>query len=402
MNQFVAPRWHIITAGLAMFSMFFGAANVVFPLMLGFESGALVWYAITGFTLTAVASPFVGLVSMVLYQGDYKKFFFRLGRLPGMFFIVLIVSLIGPFAGIPRCIALSYTTIALSLPNISLFWFSLFFALGIFALSVRESKIIDVLGKVLSPLLLCSLLLIVVRGLWGVGAYVVPDVTPGRLFLESLYSGYQTMDLLAAMFFSSVVLVLLNRVLRMEGVHDGALVRYITFRAGLVGACLLGLVYSGLSLVAARWSAVLAIGSVDESLGALSAFLLGDIGGFLAGVTVVLACLTTAITLATVFSTFLHAELCMRSVSYTTCLVITILVSVFFANQGFAWIITHVWPILKICYPALVMLACMNILYKTIGFSMVKIPVFVTLCITGIVMFSADIIALARSLGLYW
>ena len=66
---------HIITTGLAMFSMFFGAGNIVFPLALGQQAGSMAWVAILGFLITAVGVPFMGLVSMILFEGNYKKFF---------------------------------------------------------------------------------------------------------------------------------------------------------------------------------------------------------------------------------------------------------------------------------------------------------------------------------------
>lgn len=371
-------RQDVITTGLAMFSMFFGAGNVVFPLKLGIDAGVYALYTMAGFLITAVASPFIGLSSMILYDGDYKKFFYRLGPLPGSFLIALIVSLIGPFAGIPRCVALSHTTISMFAPDISIFWFSIFSGVAIFLFSIRESKIIDALGRVLSPLLLICLAIIIGKGLFGGPPALVPQESALVFFLRGLYGGYQTMDLLAAMFFSSVVLVILKRSLLVRDAKENALIAQMTLKAGMIGATLLALVYGGLCLVASRWSSQIIGIAHDQAMGAISYVILGMVGGVIASTAVALACLTTAITLATVFSEYLHQDLLNRRVPYGTCLLTTIVISIIFANQGFEWIIMHVWPILKLCYPALVVLALMNILYKLAGFKPVKIPVLLT------------------------
>lgn len=377
----------VVTTGLAMFSMFFGAGNVVFPLKLGIEAGGYGLYAFIGFAITAIASPFIGLASMVLYDGDYKKFFYRLGAATGSILIVLIVCLIGPLAAIPRCIALSHTTISMFAPDISIFWFSMFSGFAIFLFSIKESRIIDVLGRVLSPFLLVSLAIIIIKGFFGSPPLVWPDQGALAFFCHGLYGGYQTMDLLAAMFFSSVVLVLLKRSLNARDAHDNKRIALATLQSGMIGGFLLAVVYGGLCIVASLWSGMLQDVPYDMTMGVISYNILGSFGGLIASICVALACLTTAITLATVFSEYVHQEIFSRRLPYSVCLLGTVLISVIFANQGFDWIIFYVWPILKLCYPALIVLAIVNILYKLTGFRWVKVPVFLAFIGTIIVMY---------------
>src|ERR1700730_16757905 len=99
-----------LATGLAMFSMFFGAGNIVFPLALGQIAQDKNFYAILGMLITAVGVPFLGLIAMTLFDGDYKRFFGRIGKVPGFIVAACIMGLIGPFGAIPRCIALSYST----------------------------------------------------------------------------------------------------------------------------------------------------------------------------------------------------------------------------------------------------------------------------------------------------
>src|SRR3984893_3016927 len=96
-----------IATGLVMFTMFFGAGNVVFPLALGQYAQDKNFYAILGLLITAVGVPFLGLIAMTLFNGDYKSFFDRIGKIPGFIVAAVILGLIGPFGAIPRCVALS-------------------------------------------------------------------------------------------------------------------------------------------------------------------------------------------------------------------------------------------------------------------------------------------------------
>src|SRR5262245_56453174 len=104
-------RKAIVSTGLAIFAMFFGAGNIVFPLALGQFTQDKTVYGILGLIITAVFVPLIGLLSMLLFEGDYDSFFRRIGKIPGIFVAVSILGLIGPFGGIPRCITISFSTL---------------------------------------------------------------------------------------------------------------------------------------------------------------------------------------------------------------------------------------------------------------------------------------------------
>src|ERR1700722_11983722 len=93
-----------LSLGLAMFSMFFGAGNVIFPLALGQFAGDKNLYAILGLILTAALIPAAGVFAMILFEGNYKNFFGRLGKVPGFLLAFTTISLLGPLGSTPRCI----------------------------------------------------------------------------------------------------------------------------------------------------------------------------------------------------------------------------------------------------------------------------------------------------------
>ena len=104
--------------GLAMFSMFFGAGNIIYPLAVGQYAGDKNLFAMFGLILTAAIMPIAGVIAMILFDGNYRQFFERLGRIPGFLLALTIISLLGPLGSTPRCIALSYVTLKSSFEHI--------------------------------------------------------------------------------------------------------------------------------------------------------------------------------------------------------------------------------------------------------------------------------------------
>lgn len=372
---------NIIATGLAMFSMFFGAGNVVFPLLVGIEAKDHNIYAILGLLLTAVGVPFLGLFSMTLFDGDYKSFFNRIGKVPGFLVAALIMGLIGPFGALPRCIALSHSTTEMFFPGMSLELFSLISCVLIFLLTFRKSQIVDVLGYYLTPLLLLSLAIIVVKGIIFSPAFTPSDLTPKEAFSLGFFQGYQTMDLLGAFFFSGVVIACLKpEKTSEEGQHKRIL--KLMGQASLIGALLLSLIYIGFSFVSAFNGADLLLAEKDKILGQTALLILGPTAGIVASIAVALACLTTAIALACVFAEFLHNDITLGKLGYIPSLIVTLIISYFVSIRNFNQIVAFLAPILEILYPALIVLAFFNILHKLYRVKMIKIPAALTLIAT--------------------
>ena len=371
-----------IATGLAMFSMFFGAGNVVFPLALGQVSQSHTLYAILGLLFTAVGVPFMGLIAMTLYDGHYKVFFDRIGKRAGFLVALFIMGLIGPLGALPRCIALSYSTLQLYFPEMSIFLFSFVSCLIIFAFTYKKNSILDVLGYILTPILLFSLGFIIVKGLIISPQMPATDLNKMEVFIRGLKDGYQTMDLIGAFFFSSVILSCLKAdPENNKKTNDKAIIK-MTLKASIIGASLLSLVYIGFSLVAAFHSESLSGVNQDQLIGMIAIHVLGPYAGVFACIAVALACLTTAIALAAVFAEFLHKDIFQNKVGYIQALIGTLIVTFFISTLNFMGIAKILFPILQICYPALIALSLLNLAYKLFHFKPIKIPVLVVLVIS--------------------
>jgi len=374
----------VVATGLAMFSMFFGAGNIVFPLALGQVSQDQTKFTILGLLLSAVVVPFTGLISMILFNGDYRAFFERIGKWPGFIVTIIIMGLLGPFGALPRCITLSYSSIMMFLPEdtMSITMFSILSCFIILFFSAKSSKILDVLGYILTPFLLISLGIIIAVGFYYAPPMPESQFQPLPMFMLGFKEGYQTMDLIGAFFFSSVVLLGLRSDFYPKSTDDQKNLVSIALKASLIGAFLLAMVYIGFTFLAAHMSLALTDVPKDKLLGTIALQVLGPSAGIITSIAVALACLTTAIALASVFAHFLHRDILHNKVRYLPCLIATLALTAFISTFQFTGIVKLLAPPLAACYPALIALSIVNIFYKLYDFKPVKIIVLIIFLVT--------------------
>lgn len=367
-----------ISTGLAIFSMFFGAGNLMFPLKVGLIAGQHNAWAMFGFSLTAVCLPLLGLIAMVLFDGNYYQFFNRLGKVPGAVCIFFCMLIIGPMIAMPRIVTLSHTMVAPFLNNISLIPFSLGFLLLTFLGTYKENRIINLLGLIISPLLLGSLAIIIAKGLWFAHLPTVTATSAMTLFIKSLIAGYSTLDVIGAIFFSSIIISMLKQ---QKGSSNHALA-WMSLQAGVIGIALLALVYIGMSYLGVYYGHGLAEVNEGELFSRISFTILGGKGAIVIALAVLMACYSTIIALAAVFAEYIQKFIFHNTISYSFCLVGTLLTTLLFSHWGLSAILEFSIPFIEIGYPVLITLTLLNIGYKVWGFKPIKIPVFITLLIS--------------------
>jgi LIVCS family branched-chain amino acid:cation transporter len=380
------PWSGVMTAGLALFAMFFGSGNLIFPLLVGKAAGEQTWYAILGLGVSAVIVPFIGLAAMVMFDGDCKRFFGRLGKIPGILVFMLIQLIIGPFGVIPRLITLMHAISKPYLFGISLPLFSLLIASVIFLLSFRRQNLIQMIGSILTPIKLLSIGALIVIGLYATSTAINPSVqSPWVSFKDGILGGYNTMDLLGALVFATIVLPQFLKGTEMKQTEEKqSLVLKKMLFSSIIAAGLLLAAYIGLALIASQhaWSLDPSY-KPEEILGAMAVKILGPVGGAIAAIAVVMACLTTAIALVSCFADYFQQDICRGKINHMTSLILTLLGAMLFANLGFSFILAFLSPILQVVYPGLIVLSILNMLHVYYGFKMVKTPVF---AVCGIVM----------------
>jgi len=352
----------VLTAGFAMFSMFFGSGNLVFPLLVGQESLHQYPMAILGFVLTAVLVPFLGLIGMILFDGNYRSYFDKLGRIPALLLIAIILMLIGPFGVVPRCITVAFGGFNLLMPSLSFELFSLFFCGIIIACIWTKSRIVDIIGLFLTPFKLGGIIILILFGLWFGQDAVQGGLSSPEAFTNALFKGYQTMDLMAAFFFSSAIVYYLRNHLTAQ--DDNKTLVKMSVAASIMGALLLTIVYIGFIGLGAKYAPYLHDAQPEHLLVAIGGQALGFFAKPVIAVILAVGCLATAVILSTLFVDFLQQDLTNGRLKRPQAIFITMAITFVVSLLGFSKLMVVLGTILDVAYPALIALAIMNIVTK--------------------------------------
>ena len=395
-----------IVVGFALFAMFFGAGNVVFPPYIGMHAGEQ-WA--NGFLFYFIADIGLALVAMfaILHAGGADNITGRIGHVASKVLMCAVILCIGPMVAIPRTAA---TTLEMSVTpffsGMSPVVFSIIFFAVILLLSIKQSAVIDIVGKILTPALLIGLLILIVKGFVSpIGDIVDTGVSASEVTVNGIKSGYQTMDVLAAMAFGIIILSSADE----KGYTDSkSAAKMIGIAAALSGVLLL-IVYFGLTYLGATASAVFPtdISRANLVIGIVE-LLLGKAGLIIFAIVIALACITTAVALVSSAASF-FAKLANDKISYSVFVVVICVSSAVISNLGLDMIIAIATPVLDIVYPPMLVLILLSWfgdkLHKSVYVSSVAgsliASVLATASLYGMNVPVIDSLPLA-SLGLGW
>ena len=346
-----------IVVGFALFAMFFGAGNVVFPPYIGMHAGEQ-WA--NGFLFYFIADIGLALVAMfaILHAGGADNITGRIGHVASKVLMCAVILCIGPMVAIPRTAA---TTLEMSVTpffsGMSPVVFSIIFFAVILLLSIKQSAVIDIVGKILTPALLIGLLILIVKGFVSpIGDIVDTGVSASEVTVNGIKSGYQTMDVLAAMAFGIIILSSADE----KGYTDSkSAAKMIGIAAALSGVLLL-IVYFGLTYLGATASTVFPtdISRANLLIGIVE-LLLGKAGLIIFAIVIALACITTAVALVSSAASF-FAKLANDKISYGVFVVIICVSSAVISNLGLDMIIAIATPVLDIVYPPMLVLILLS------------------------------------------
>jgi branched-chain amino acid:cation transporter, LIVCS family len=378
----------LLTVSFAIFSMFFGAGNLIYPLETGIDSGQHLMIGMLGFLLTAVVLPFMGLIAMILFDGNYNAFFNRLGTTTGQALVFICMMIIGPVVAIPRIVTLSHIMIAPFIPlpvlqeinPLSSFIFALLFLSVTFIATYRPGKIVDVIGNVITPALLVSLSMIIIKGLMSAEHALKVDTPLHKIFSINLFRGYETLDLIGSIFFASIIITMLKG--KIHGENKTRALAITCLKAGSIGFGLLIIVYVGMGLLGIYHGNNFVEMNPGELFSKVSFVIMGSCGALIIATAVLMACLSTAVALGAVIARYTQTTLFGNTISYMTALVITLISTIPLATYGLSTVLALAGgPLVYVGYPVIIALTFCNILYKIWGMQSVALPVLCTFCI---------------------
>ena len=377
----------ILVTAFALFSLFFGAGNLILPPLLGFKAGDQ-WLLVTiGFCLSAVLIPLLGILAHAKLQGtlmDFGKKVSPTFSLVYAFFIYAIAIVLPS----PRTSSVTHEMAIQPFWDVSPWITSCVYFGLVFLFAMNRSKILGVIGKILTPAII--LILIFMVGItvfsfsFDFGILAIPSP-----FTNGILEGYQTFDAIGAVVVGGVIIISINlKHPDASYVDKKALIR----KAGWIAGLALFLIYMGLILSGALVHAVFDADTTRTALlSGLAKQSLGDVGNLFLSILVGLACFTTAVGIVTGTADFVKARFHNSQNAYTVTAIIGSVLGVLMGQFDVGYIIVVALPSLMFIYPITIILILLNVVPEKLASPLVFRAVTITTILFSIPDFLGSI-----------
>ena len=347
--------------GLALFSMLFGSGNLIFPPEIGITGGTEWYQGYIAYFLADAVLSICSVFAMLKVDGDLNRLTGTIGPTGSMIINTVCIICIGPLLAIPRNAAVTFEMGISPLfgldpeSRILRLVFSIIFFGVVLLLTIRPSKVVDILGKYLTPILVAAIAILIIIGVVSPGAQAGAPVSDS-LIKDGILNGYQTLDLMAGIYFSVVII----QSIRSKGLESLGEQKKYTAGAALIAGTLLCLIYGGLAFLGAttgsQWLDQFTSGEINQAglVINITGALMGKFGVVFLSVIVALACLTTAVGLTSAAGDYFSGIIPSRS--YAFMVVLICIVSAVLCNFGLSAIISIAAPILMLFYPPVMFL----------------------------------------------
>ena len=370
-----------IIIGFALFAIFFGAGNLIFPPYLGVTAGENWGIATLAFLISDPLLSIIAVMVVAALGGSALNVGRRVHPLFASALAAICVLLIGPIFAVPRTGASTHEIFVQSyFPSAPQWITSLVFFGIVLWITYKENSVMDAIGKYLTPILLFILFLIFVGAVLQPNAsFAATDKT--GLFAQGFKEGYQTMDVLGAPLLAGVVMKDITR----RGYLNKKDQFRMMFGVGIVAFILLALVYSTLAYSGASMSTV--IDSTAQRAAMLTTIvknLLGSWGQLAMGLAVCFACLTTAIGLTTTCGQYFE-EVSKGKISYKKTILVTVAVEFIISLVGVDSLINLAVPVLTFIFPIMIALILFSAFDKYVPYDWTYLGAVVGAGIVGLV-----------------
>lgn len=376
-----------LLVGFTLFSMFFGAGNLIFPPGIAAQAGTMTWFAVIGLAISAVGLPVLGIIA-VARAGGMDQLGQRVHPAFAKVFTIVAYLAIGPCLAIPRTASTSFE---MAVPpfvgsDAPIWLFQLIYSVVFFGLALlialRPEKLTDRLGKILCPILVVLIVVTfaacLLNPLEGYGVPAERWDTPIKAISAGFLDGYQTMDTIAALAFG--IVIALN--IRARGVTEEKAIISGTVRSGLMAGAILLVIYSMLAHIGGiSGGAVPNPSDGTEALTNIVPLLFGSVGSVILAAIFVIACFNVCVGLISSCGEYFYG-LCPK-LSYRGWAILFAVVSMVLANAGLTQILAFSIPVLNIIYPVAIVLILLSFAHSWLQHTPMVYPAAI-LC-TGVV-----------------
>lgn len=352
--------------GFAIFSMYFGAGNIIFPPYLGLTTSSDWEVAFISYFMADIGFATLAMFALLKVGGNIEHLTHKIGTFSGILLTSSIILCIGPLIAIPRTAATTYEMSVVpffgrSLTNsiiVSIIYYGL-----ILIFTLKPTTMIEILGKVLTPILFLGLLIVIIKGVITPFGQIATAPLIDNVVFEGMLAGYQTLDALGALAFG----IILIKAISDKGEYKTNLLKFkLIGYASIFAAFCLFIIYFGLTYLGATTSTTYTE-DINRAtlLNSIIFNLFGNYGATFLAVVVFLACFTTGAALTSVTAEY-FSKLTHRKVSYTTLVFAVTIFSAVITNIGLESIISFAVPILTIVYPGAIVLVVLAFFDKKI------------------------------------
>ena len=341
----------------ALFSLFFGAGNLILPPLLGFQSGNLWWSVALGFCLSAVLIPILGILAHAKLQGTIFDFGKKVSPAFSLIysFVIYAISISLPS---PRTASVTHEMAVQPFFDTPYWSTSVVYFSLVFVFVMNRSKLLGILGKLLTPAIILILLLIIGTTLFSF-EFVFGDTVFESPFSDGILEGYQTFDAIGAVVVGGVIIVSIN-LKKKDAPYEEK--KNLIRRAGWLAGLALFLIYAGLIFTGG-----LMYNSFDSDisrtalLNGISIKTLGNTANLFLSILVSLACFTTAVGIVTGTADFVKHRFNNSQNAYLATAIIGCLLGVVMGQFNVDYIIAVALPALMFIYPVTIVLILLNV-----------------------------------------
>jgi LIVCS family branched-chain amino acid:cation transporter len=360
--------------------MFFGAGNLLLPPFIGIQVGNHIWITILAFGLTGILLPFLGILSVTNSGDNFSDLGHRINKNLAAILGSVIMICIGPLIALPRTAATTFEVAVIpSFPDSQPVWTSMLFFAITWLFSIVPSKVVDLVGNILTPFLLFILVILIGMGIADPVAPPQTDVlSVPEAFTLGFIEGYQTLDVLASVIFAGIII----SATKAKGYTRMGEKNTVVIASGILAATCLFFIYGGLVYLGATSGIENANITRSALLIHISNSILGQYGTLAIAIGIALACLTTAIALTTAVGSF-FSNLTNGKLNYTLLVTISCIVSGILSVTGVDNIIQFAYPPLAFVYPIVITLVLYIVIFGR--FVKTKLPYILALIASTII-----------------
>lgn len=348
-----------------VFGMFFGAGNLIFPPLIGKESGISFYLSILGFSLSAVFIPIIAIIEVSKFD-SIENILEKIGKKFSVIFLSMLYITIGPLVAIPRAASTSYSIIFENFSDITIIRviYSIVFFGIIYVLCLTPNHLVNKLGKYLTPILF-TLILVIFFGtvIKGVSNFTLPTEKYMKLpLLQGFLDGYSTLDALTAILFGLVIQINL----RYKGLNDDKSIREYTVKSSILAGLALFAIYFIIAFLGSSTARMFPYTKNGaEILSSITYYVFGKFGFVLLAIVFTIACSSICISLLTCISEFYYKN--NNKISYRKWLLLWTFISMLLSISGLNNILSFTMPLLLLMNPITIWIIFLTVTDKIFG-----------------------------------